>query len=268
VSPFIAEPDLAVIALRMGCAMALVVAASVLVERYGPLIGALIATLPLAAGPAYVFIALDHDAAFVGKSALATLQANAATAVFGSFYALSAVRFGLVGALAIAYAGWSAVVFALVGSDVGLGIAIVANIAAFGIGIVATRSVRSTARPVRRPRRWWEIPLRATGVMLLVAAVIIVAGRFGPAAAGVAAAFPIIASSMILILHSTVGGAVSAATQAYGVPAMAGFGVAALSLHLTAPTLGSAVALGISLAICMLWNAMLASLARIRSSGS
>ncbi len=47
--------------------------ASMVAERSGPLIGALVATLPVSAGPVYVFLALDHDAAFIAQSALASL---------------------------------------------------------------------------------------------------------------------------------------------------------------------------------------------------
>ena len=36
-------------------------------------IGALIATLPISAGPSYTFLALDHDAAFIAEGALSAL---------------------------------------------------------------------------------------------------------------------------------------------------------------------------------------------------
>ena len=63
------------LALRMAVAAIFVVTASVVTERSGPVIGALIATLPISAGPAYVFLALDHDAAFIAEGALASLAA-------------------------------------------------------------------------------------------------------------------------------------------------------------------------------------------------
>ena len=40
----------------------IVVAASVLVERSGPFIGALIAALPTAAGAVYIILAIEHHA--------------------------------------------------------------------------------------------------------------------------------------------------------------------------------------------------------------
>jgi hypothetical protein len=56
--------------LRMAIAAAFVVSASIVTERSGPVIGALVATLPISAGPSYVFLALDHDAAFIAQGAL------------------------------------------------------------------------------------------------------------------------------------------------------------------------------------------------------
>ena len=46
--------------------------ATVIAERLGPTAGALVATLPVSAGPVYVFLALDHDAAFISASAVAS----------------------------------------------------------------------------------------------------------------------------------------------------------------------------------------------------
>src|SRR5258706_5105336 len=76
------SPELAFIltlALRMAVTAAFVVTASVITEKSGPVIGALVATLPISAGPAYVFLALDHDAAVIAEGALASLPVNAAT---------------------------------------------------------------------------------------------------------------------------------------------------------------------------------------------
>ena len=50
--------------------MGMVVTASLMVERAGPFIGAMIVTLPISAGPALVFLGLDHGPAFLAKSAV------------------------------------------------------------------------------------------------------------------------------------------------------------------------------------------------------
>ena len=80
----------------------LVVVASILVERAGPFIGAMVATLPISAGPAYVFISLDHDSTFVAESALVSLAINAAVALYISAYALLAQGRGMLVSLGAA----------------------------------------------------------------------------------------------------------------------------------------------------------------------
>src|SRR5437763_839366 len=80
------SPDVAfllTLALRMAITAAFVVTASFITERSGPVIGALVATLPISAGPSYVFLAIDHDAAFIAQGALASLPINAATIFLG-----------------------------------------------------------------------------------------------------------------------------------------------------------------------------------------
>src|SRR4051812_49772912 len=80
------------LALRMAITAAFVVTASIIPERSGPVIGALVATLPVAAGLSYVFLALDHDAAFIAEGALASLPINAATIFLGLTYVVLAQR--------------------------------------------------------------------------------------------------------------------------------------------------------------------------------
>ena len=77
---------------RMAIAAVFVVSASIITERSGPVIGALVATLPISAGPSYVFLSLDHSAKFIAESSLASLPINAATILLGLVYVLLAQR--------------------------------------------------------------------------------------------------------------------------------------------------------------------------------
>jgi hypothetical protein len=74
----------------------IVVGAAMATERAGALLGALIVTLPISAGPAYFFLALDHGPEFIAASALGSLAVNAANGVFGLVYAALAQRRGLL----------------------------------------------------------------------------------------------------------------------------------------------------------------------------
>src|SRR3972149_6785197 len=77
---------------KMAITAGFVLAATMTAERAGPLVGGLVATLPIGAGPVYVFLAMDHDAHFIAQSAVASLAINAANVVFALVYALLAQR--------------------------------------------------------------------------------------------------------------------------------------------------------------------------------
>src|SRR5215217_660089 len=105
------SPELAFIltlGFRMAITAAFVVSASVITERSGPVIGALVATLPVSAGPSYVFLALDHDAAFIAQGALASLPVNAATIFMALTYVVLAQRRSLLVSCGSAVAVWIA----------------------------------------------------------------------------------------------------------------------------------------------------------------
>src|SRR5271166_4603491 len=94
--------------LRMAITAAFVVSASVITERSGPVIGALVATLPISAGPSYVFFALDHDVAFIAQGALSSLPINAATIFLGLTYVVLAQRYSALISCGTAMAVWIA----------------------------------------------------------------------------------------------------------------------------------------------------------------
>src|SRR4249920_1483551 len=96
------------LALKMAVTAGFVVGAAMVTERAGPIVGALVATLPIAAGPAYVFLALDHDSQFISQSALGSIAAHAATGIFSLVYVLLAQRFGTIISVAGAVGVWFA----------------------------------------------------------------------------------------------------------------------------------------------------------------
>src|SRR5664279_6191316 len=105
------SPDLTFVltlVLRMAITAAFVVTASFITERAGPVIGALVATLPISAGPSYVFLAIDHDAAFVAEGALASLPINAVTIFLGLTYVVLAQRRSVIVSCGVAVAVWVA----------------------------------------------------------------------------------------------------------------------------------------------------------------
>ena len=60
--------------LKIVMTASIVVAASVVVERSGPFIGSLIASLPTAGGAAMIILALEHPPDFIAKARSAALS--------------------------------------------------------------------------------------------------------------------------------------------------------------------------------------------------
>jgi hypothetical protein len=231
---FSMSPDLAFIltlALRMAVTAAFVVSASVITERAGPVIGALVATLPISAGPSYVFLALDHDSAFIAEGALASLPINAATIFLGLTYVVLAQRYNAF----VSWGGGAVVWIVLAALSRTIHWSLVSGVA---VNIVAFAIC---------------IPLLAT----LVATVVTLSGWVGPDISGVIAIFPVVFSSMMLILHPRIGGPATAAVVANGGWGLLGFGAGIAVLHVAVLKFGSPIGLSLALATCVSWNLML-----------
>lgn len=258
------EPWLGLLLLKMAVAAAIVVGCSLLAERVGPLLAAMIATLPISAGPVYVFLAMDHDAAFIAAGALGSLNSNLANAGLSLVYVLLAQRFGTVICLAAALAAWLLIVSGLQKLSLPFAALLALTPVAF---LILHRIVRPylAARPAITPRRpWYVIPLRAAAVAALAGTVTTVSARVGPAWSGVLATFPIVLSSLIAILQPRIGGPASAAVIANGVLGLLGFGFALALVHIAAVPLGSWPALGLGLLFSILWNLALMAMVRGR----
>ncbi len=250
------SPDLSyilVLALRMAVAATFVVTASFITERSGPVIGALVATLPVSAGPSYVFLARDHDAAFIAEGALASLPINAATILLGLIYVVLAQRRNAVVSAGGAVVVWITLAALARMVHWSLVAGLLANAVAFAICLPLLRRFRHARMPLIT-RRWYDIPLRAGLVATLVAIVTTLSGWVGPGVSGTIALFPVVFTSMMLILHPRIGGPATAAVIANGGLGLMGFGVAIAVLHLAALRFGSATGLSLALMTCLGWN--------------
>jgi hypothetical protein len=250
------SPDptfLLTLALRMAVTAAFVVSASMITERTGAVIGALVATLPISAGPSYVFLALDHDAAFIAESALASLPINAPTIFFALTYVVLAQRHSTLVSCAGSVPVWVALAALERTVQWSLAGGLFANAVAFAICLPLLRRFRHVKMPLIT-RRWYDIPLRASLVATLVATVVTLSRWVGPTISGTIALFPVVLTSMILILHPRIGGPATAALIANSGWGLLGFGVAVAVLQVATLQFGSAVALSLALATCVTWN--------------
>jgi hypothetical protein len=250
---------------KMAVAALFVVVATVTAERSGPTIGGLIATLPISAGPAYVSLALDHPPEFIAESALVSLAINAATAVYALIFVLLAQSERLIISFPAGLAVWLALSLTAREMEWTALTATLLNLVVFPICIVATQRFRHVRVPPTRLHAS-DLIVRAGMVALLVATVSALSFRIGPTGTGVLAPFPIVYTSIMVILHRRLGGPAAAAVIANGFFGLLGFGAALLTLHLTAVPLGSPAALSLALAVSLLWNAGLFAIGRYRAS--
>ena len=239
--------------LRMAITAAFVVTASIITERSGPVIGALIATLPISAGPSYVFLALDHDAAFIAEGALASLPINAATILLGLTYVVLAQRRSAVVSCMAAVAVWIALASIIRAVHWTLAGGLIVNAIAFAISVPLLARYRHAKMPPVT-RRWYDIPMRAALVATLVATVVTASGWVGPKISGIIALFPVVFTSMMLILHPRIGGPPTAAVLANSAWGLIGLGLAIAVLHVTTLHFGSVIGLSLALATCISWN--------------
>ncbi len=230
-----------------------VVAATVAAERVGPLIGGLVATLPLGAGPVYVFLALDHGAAFIGQSAVNSLAINCVNVIFALIYALLAQRQSLIVSLPLAIVVWFTLAWGVHVVHWTLLSALLANIVVIAVCIVPARPLRHVRIPPVRTY-WTDLALRALMVATLVGVVVTLSFHIGPGGSGILAVFPIIFISIMLILHRRAGGPATAAVLANAVLGLTGFACACVVLHLTAVPLGAAAGLSLALATSVSWS--------------
>lgn len=256
------DPWLLLLVFKMATAAAVVVGCSLLAERSGPVIAAMIATLPISIGPVYIFLALDHDAAFIAQGALGSMSANLANAALCFVYVILAQRFGTVACLGAALLGWLAALLLLRAVEPSFPILIITTIIVYG-GLHRLFRRYRAARPAHQPSRpWYLIPMRAGFVATLAAVVTTLSSQVGPAWSGVLAALPVVLTSMIAMLQPRIGGPAMAAVLANSALPLIGFCMAIGSVHLAAVPLGSPLALTLGLAISITWNLGLMLLSR------
>ena len=82
----------------------------------------------------------------------------------------------------------------------------VLNVVVIGCFAVARRAPLRHVPMPQRPTRWNDLALRAGLVALLVGVVVTFSFRIGPTGSGILAVFPIVLSSIMIILHHRVGG--------------------------------------------------------------
>jgi uncharacterized membrane protein (GlpM family) len=243
--------------LKIAMTTGIVVTASLVVERSGPFVGAMIASLPTAGGAAMIILALEHPPAFIAASVVGSILANAAGALFALAYAILAQRRSLPVALGGAYAVWFSAALLSRQIDWTIATALLLSAAVFPLTIAASARFR-VAGVVRRVRLSgadlaWRAAVVTTCVVLVTAA----SHSIGSYLSGVFAFFPVAMGSFFIILHTRVGGTTAASVAAHVQTPLIGLTLGLACVHLLAERVGVWWSFLFGLAICVGWNAIL-----------
>jgi hypothetical protein len=189
-------------------APAFVVGASLVVRRFGPLVGGVVGGLPVVAGPIVLAFALEHGEAFAADAAVATLLGTISLTAFVVVYGWLADRARWSVCLLAGWAAFLATTALLQPVDASAAIALLLAWATFGALLRLTRRPPGDAAATVAPPPRWDLPVRALCAMALVLALTGVAGPLGPHLSGLLAPFPIIVSVLAAFTHSQADAAV------------------------------------------------------------
>lgn len=245
------------LALKIAMTASIVVAASIVVERSGPFVGSLIASLPTAGGAAMIILALEHTPGFIAQSAVGSLIANAACALFALTYAALAQRQSLQLSLGGAFLVWLVTVFLLRLVEWSATGAVILNAVIYPIAILAARRFRIAGAVKRVEVTSADLAWRAGVVTFCVMAVTAASNSIGSYFSGVFAFFPVAMGSFFIILQPRIGGPAAASVAAHVLAPLIGLGLGLLAVHLLAESLGVWWSYAIGLCIGLAWNALL-----------
>ena len=235
----------------------IVVAASVVVERSGPFIGSLIASLPTAGGAAMIILGFEHPADFIAASAVGSMVSNAACAIFALTYAALAQRRSLPVSLGGAFLVWfcCAALSRLV--DWNAASAALLNAVVFPVVIFAGRRFLADGTGQRVALTAGDLAWRAGVATLCVLIVTAASSSIGSYASGLFAFFPVALGSIFVILHPRIGGPAAASVAAHVLTPLIGLGLSLLVVHLLAEPIGVWWSYALGLSVGIGWNALL-----------
>jgi uncharacterized membrane protein (GlpM family) len=249
-------PLLLELIVKMVATAAVVVAASVVAERSGPFIGAMVAALPTAAGAAYVILAIEHPPSFIAGSAIGSIAANAAVVIFAFAYAVLAQTRGVVASLGGALLIWLACAALLRTIDWTVPTVLLLSAVAFGILIPASARYRIESS-VKVKSTASDIAWRALAVSICVVVVTAASHSIGSFASGIFALFPVVISSVLVIIQLRLGGPAAASVAAHVGEPLIGLSLGFLAVHYLAEPAGVWWAFAAGVAVCFAWSGAL-----------
>jgi hypothetical protein len=226
-----------------------VVAVSLAGRRWGVAVAGVLGGLPVVAGPILLVETLLHGRDFGADAAAGTLLGLAALTVFVVVYGRVAATAGPAPSV---LRGWTAfllgvAVLSLVQPPLALSLVLVATCFALGLRLLPP----VPATPALAAPPWWDLPARALAALGLVLALTAVSGALGPHLSGLLAPFPIITSVLAVFTHAHGGVAQVGVLLRNFLFGFYGFAAFCFALAVTLPTLTTAAAFGLAVAVAL-----------------
>ena len=254
------------IAVKAIFAATVVVGAVTMAERSGPLVAGLIIAMPISIGPAYVMLGLTATPQFIADSALRSVAANAAVAVFGVVYVLLARRLPMSVSLLLALVSWFATAALERAWNPGAWTVVTVSTLGLLAGSRLMRPAASARKSLAGAKRWYDLPLRAVFVGVFVAILVTVSNAIGPQWTGLLAAFPLVLTSSIILLHPRVGATATAAVLATAIEGIVIYPLALLVVHRYSVAWGTWWSLGAGLAAILAWTLLVFAVRKSRAA--
>ena len=251
------------LALKLVLVPGLIASVSLAGRRWGPLVGGVLAGLPLVAGPVLLFLSLEQGTAFAARAAVSTLAALTAVAAFLLAYARASHRtswpMGLLVGWAVFVAG-AAVVHAIRWRP---WVALAAALASFAVALALLPRPRGTAPAPRWPA--WDLWLRMAASLSLVLLTTSLAAWLGPELSGIIAPFPIASSVLMAFSHAQQGADVVLRFLWGLLPSMGSFAVFCYVIAVVLEPFGVAGGFALALAVQLALQALLLAWLRRQS---
>ncbi|WP_018415482.1 hypothetical protein [Teredinibacter turnerae] len=184
----------------------LILVATRIAGRFGPVIGGLVTALPLVAGPITLILAWEQGEGFAVESATGTLRGIPAVAVFCLAYSRLAMA---------AKPWWLAFCAALTGFSAAAAVLLAWQSTPLTIYLSGVFIVWLVYRLLPKPDGdiilarvdWRQMLVRLLAAVVLVLAVTAGASRSGPMVSGVLVVFPVATTIMAVFTHRSAGAA-------------------------------------------------------------
>lgn len=174
-------------------------------RRWGPTVTGWLVALPLTSGPVVLFLALEQGSSFAARAAQGNLLGIISLAAFCLVYSLLSRGNGWLPCVAVSWAAFFALTFALNGLKIPLLAEFFADVIVLAVVLWLLPGNIAGVAPSNPPA--WEIPIRMLAATAVVVTITGVAHSLGPRLSGLLTPFPVAATILGGFTHHFEGAA-------------------------------------------------------------